>query len=145
MFLNSSDNIEDRPNNEYYDFTITLPKTYHFANVTNQTGDGVVWPVALCDIQLSSAFNLDPSFNIAVMTDIVESSYLNAGFAPVLRIIPASSVQAASLYSLYYISTVKQSFSSIRIYLQELSGKPFPFKTEEASLSCCLHFQASLL
>lgn len=92
MFLNSSDNIETRPNNKYYDFTITLPKTYHIANVTNQTGDQVVWRVALCDIHLSSAFNIDPSFNIVVMTDIVEHSYLNGGFPSVLRIFPSETL-----------------------------------------------------
>lgn len=144
MFINSSDNIETHPNNCYYDFTITLPKIYHIPKV-NQSGQQIVWRVALCDINLSNVAILETAFNIAVMTDLVEQSYLKGGFAPVLRILPANSAQAASLYTVYYISTVKQSFSTIRIYLQELSGKSFPFKTEDTSLSCCLHFQATPL
>ena len=144
LFLSSSDGKNMHPNNSYHDFTITLPKMVHLPNM-DKHGVEIKWSMALCEIYLQLRDAMDKSYNIAVMCDLVEQSYLNSSYAPVIRIFPGETIETASLFSTYNIQLSTNSFSSVRIYLQDLSGLTLPNQFGSTVLSCVLHFQLMLL
>lgn len=141
MFLHSEDSLDANPNNSYSDFTVILPTVLQLADC-DSAGMKIHWTVALCEVHLQSGIDSDTSHTIALMTDIVEQSYLNGGYAPVLRIFPADSIESSSLYTPYYIALAQNTFASIRIYLQPIKRNAPPLnRSSRATLSCCLHFQ----
>lgn len=144
LFISSSDGIQSSPLNVYHDFTVTLPKFIKLPP-NSDSGDRLKWSVALCDIYIQGVQFPNKYFNIAVMCDIIEQSYLKGGYAPVLRILPGEQADGASLYTTYHIELSTYSFSSIRIFLSELAGKSLPAHTSSSVLSCTLHFQATHL
>lgn len=144
LFVSSSDSIQTATGNVYHDFTVTLPKIINLPN-KSLSGDILKWGVALCDIYTHGVQFSNRYFNIAVMSDIIEQSYLKGRYAPVLRILPGEEAAGTSLHSTYHIELSTSSLSSIRVFLVELSGKTLPLHTSSSVLSCTLHFQATHL
>lgn len=146
LFIASDDAIGIYPGNIYSDFTITLPRGLELAS-TNSIGERLKWTVAITDIYIAhSDIETLSSCDIAILSSVVDESYIGNDYLPILRIFPRAGVTSNSLAIPFYMGTNTNRIESIRTQLITLRGGSLPKHIENSSITgCSLHFMANLI
>ncbi len=124
FFLNSTDNLQDFPQNFSWDFTS------HLGNYRKLRG---TYEIALLDVNFTGKSDQD----LYVYCDIVEPNYMGGSYKQVLRRI--KQARSAGFPFPYYVRVDTDVLSHIRIYIRDGTGKLPSFHSE--SLSCTLHLK----
>ncbi len=124
FFLNSTDNLQDFPQNFSWDFVSRL------GNYTKLRG---TYEIALLDISFTGKSAQD----LYVYCDIVEPNYVGGSYKPVLRRI--KQARSSGFPFPYYIRVDTDVLSHIRICIRQADGSLPSFHSE--SLSCSLHLK----
>lgn len=141
----SSTNAEDKyPDNEWYDFTISLPTDLYFSRQER-------WEMALMQIiivrdtskKLETQMKKQYNEPIYLMCDALESSIVNQSWEPVLGTTSLNDCYNAMTYfeKPYYVKLCKERLSDVRLYLKMGNRQLLPF--QEATTWCALHIRKS--
>lgn len=146
------------PSNSYLDFTTLLPKEVVLPSFL-EDGSEIRWTLALTDLAFSyeekneeiearcskcgsilpnNLFKQPISRPFIVLCDLVEESYINGAYLPILRIIRPDTSLSTSLAVPYYSPINTSRFCSIRIYILSEDLTPLQYK-KHLNLTCTLH------
>ena len=127
LFLSSRDSMDQHPSNASTDFTVELPKAYHFQ------GD---WEIALKELECRVAEDL-----IYVLSDITAESYVNGTLAPVLRSVRREKKRDAlfTFTDPYYLPVRPDQLSRVRMFIRGRTLQPI--KTDTTVVYCTLHLR----
>jgi hypothetical protein len=123
LFLSPSDSIDTHPNNDCWDFTVTLPKTL------NLTGK---WVCALTEIVYSNKLK---GKDLYVFCDLCEGCCVRGKILPLLRI----AERPETYTKLYDMDVCLSQISHVRMYIRDRNLQIPSFSSE--TLRCALRLK----
>jgi hypothetical protein len=123
LFLSRDDSVETYPENNSWDFTVTLPKTIDLVGS---------WMCALTEISYSNKLK---GKELYVFCDLCEGTYAQGRILPLLRIVNKSG----TFTHLYDMRMSRSQISQVKIYIRGGDLRVPPFSSE--SLRCTLRLR----
>ena len=149
MYLSSNDSSAVHTSNVWHDFTCEFNPEIVLEHSCPYALRPHSWSVALLDLSILDRAKPVETLpeSVAIITDVVGSSYINSTRMPILRTLTGGSEVGATLAQPYYIDVERLNFNtiSLRILSRELTALSdkvgWPSDTSDATLRCTLHFQ----